>query len=160
MAVRHGRNVFPLEKSVQRKKYKQSYVQKAFSAGQDGRLMLLYIGCYPASPSSQICFLSLPLSSTPLPPPPFFHLFLLLLFLPLFLRALLTVCSGGQWHHLEWAALVRCCTHGCWLCHRAGFQSGLRRAEGEVWVALSVGNPEKKLKQRCCCLGTVGSVVW
>lgn len=64
------------------KKYKQSRVQKVFSAGQDGRLMLLYIGCYPASPSSQICFLSLfpyPL----LPPPAPFHLFLVLLIFPL-----------------------------------------------------------------------------
>lgn len=127
----------------------QSCVQKVFSAGQDCRLMLLHLAVsLPALPH-RFAFLSLP------PTAPSSHPSLLFSF-SLLLWPLLTVCSGGQWHHLERAALVRCCTHGCWLCHWAGFQSGLRRAEGEVWVALSVGNPEKTLKQRCCCFGGCG----
>lgn len=40
--------------------------------------------------------------------------------------------TGGQWHSVEWDALISCCTHGGWLGHWAGLQSGSGRTEGNA----------------------------
>ena len=107
-AVRHDRNVFPLEGAPRKKKRRgrekkkreknkkkrrgRDVSRRSARLGQSGRLMLLYTGCHSASPPSPIGSSSpyqfLPRLPPSLPLPPSLSL--------CFPQD--CVCSGGQWH--------------------------------------------------------------
>lgn len=127
MAVRHDRNVFPLDGDLSQKKKKKRIIERGRDVSrrtahlaQTGRLMLFYIGCRSASPPSSIGSW---FPNQLLPHPP-----------PLFLCSSKTVFAQVD------SDIVlnepQCppppslfhCIDGCKLCHQLSVSMGLQRA--------------------------------
>lgn len=140
-AVRHDRNVFPLEgapckkkkeeKKNKKKRWGRVVSRRSAHLGQSGRLMLLYIGRHSASPPSPIGSWSL-------------YQFLLCLSrsLSLFFPRLCLL----RWTVTQFWMIPPFCTHGCRLCHRVRVLRGLQRARswssnpGSLWMGGGAGS--------------------
>lgn len=73
--------------------------------------------------------------------------------------------AGGQWHGLEWDALVSGSPHGGRLSHWAGLQSGGRGAEGNTWrdTRWSVNQLDRRCltcPSLCICFWTRTALQW